>query len=478
MHWLRSFRGRVALFSALLILLIIVGLGAILRYFMQGLLIDSLDQRLEAQAEYYMPIRHYLSDDPFQISELPLPHLPRGDGPIAFIAFDPKGLLLLNRRVPPQLDIQQIWTLASQHIDNADGEFRFDNYPTEKEMWRLASTRHDGVTFVWAKHTRFLPIAMAKLDRAFLTMLPIALLLAGIGGWEIGRRTIKPVKKLAQRMRKIDAAGLDKRLEEDGSTSEIRELIQNHNKMLDRLERQFHQASRFSADAAHELNTPLTIIQSTVENRLRDENASDEDLRFCESMLEEIMRLKAMAQKLLMLAHSDAGKMRLSRETIDLSQLAEDLWEDIPLINPELAYESCITRGLIVEADNDLLRLAIQNLLTNAIRYNKHHGWVRLTVSYSNGMAEITVANAADPIPAEQAERLFDRFYRADAARAETSGSGLGLSLAKEIADAHHAELALCRNEGGVVAFRLSLACQSSLSVATRGFPRSLADTM
>ncbi|GHB90326.1 hypothetical protein GCM10007047_01270 [Cerasicoccus arenae] len=469
MRWLQSFRARVALFSALLILLIVAGLALTLRFMMRELLTDSLDQQLAARAEGYMPIRDFLSADPYQISEARLPQMPPFDVPITFLVYGEDGELLLQRRLPLHINPALVWE-EIQNESKADfSGFRYFDFSADSHVWRCAATQQNGIMFVWARRQYGVRIAMAKLDRAFLFLLPIALLTAGAGGWEIGRRTLRPVKALAQRMREIDADGLDRRLDEAGVTSEIRELIRNHNRMLDRLEKQFHQASRFSADAAHELNTPLTVMQSEVEAHLRSEDASSTDLRFCESMLEEIMRLKSMAQKLLLLAQYDTGQMPITRKKVDLSALIEDLWEDIPLINPELEFEAHIAPGVIVLGDFDLLRLLAQNLLVNAIRYNCRDGWMRVTLSFSGEQMELTIANTASPIPADQAARLFDRFYRADAARANSGGSGLGLSLAREIAEAHQADLALCRNDGDVVAFRLRMACQQILSTDSLG---------
>ncbi|WP_309398438.1 ATP-binding protein [Cerasicoccus maritimus] len=457
----------MALCSALLILGIISGLALTLRFTMKGLLIDSLDEKMHSQLDFYWPTRDTLSSDPYGIGDFHMPPMPPLENGAALVAYDEGGLLLMQRGNVGALNSDRLWEAAQDLPPAQAGGFHYFSYPKGTNEWRLAVSRENGVTFAWVVSQANVVLALAKLDRAFLVLLPFALITAGIGGWEIGRRTLRPVSVLAERMHEIDAAGLDKRLDERGATSEIRVLILNHNRMLDRLERQFHQASRFSADAAHELNTPLTVMQSEVEAHLRTVENSPADLRLCESLLSEIMRLKAMSQKLLMLARSDNGQMPIDRKSIDLSALVSDLWEDIPLINPELSYTAHMAPDVQVLADADMLRLLVQNLLVNAVRYNRPGGWVRVTLTANAAEAELTVANASSPIPPEQAERLFDRFYRVDASRTSASGgSGLGLSLAREIADAHHAELKLCRNDGGVAAFRLKLACDSGQAEA------------
>ncbi|MEO0796907.1 MAG: ATP-binding protein [Verrucomicrobiota bacterium] len=455
MRWFGSFRARVAIFSALLICLIVFGLAMSLRLVMRDLLVTSLDQHIRAQADHYSDVRHFLSIDPYQLSSDPLPSVPSAEIPVTFLAYDSDGVLLLNRRVPAHLSSSLIW----EDIDRELGTRAFDAYrcidfDSPKGSWRFVISRDGETTFVWGRPQRTVELAMGKLDRAFWFLLPLALITAAWGGWEIGRRTLRPVSNLAKQMREIDAAGLDKRLDESGAAMEIRELIRNHNRMLDRLERQFHQASRFSGDAAHELNTPLTVMQSEVEARLRSEDASPSDLRLCESILTEIMRLKSMAQKLLLLAQSDTGNLSTSLVRFDFATLVEDLWEDIPLIKPDLICESDLIWDVYIDADPDLLRLLVQNLLTNAIRYCRPDGSVKVVLRVIAGYAELTVSNTADPIPEPQSVYLFDRFYRTEEARANADGSGLGLSLAQEIAVAHQGDLTLCRNDSGVVAFR------------------------
>ncbi len=442
---------------------------------MEGLLVDSLDEKLKTQAEYFQPACDYLSEDPYDLWERPLPPMPPADASAAFLVFD-EGLILLQRSVPEELNIRIVWELIARLEFPEANTFSFVDYPdSESQEWRLAVVKRDGLFFVWAEEQGAVAVALSKLERAFLGLIPIALITAVVGGWEIGRRTLRPVLTLAERMREIDAAGLDRRINEAGATSEIRELIRNHNRMLDRLESQFHQASRFSADAAHELNTPLTVMQSEVEARLRCVEDSPADLRFCESLLTEIMRLKAMGQKLLLLARCDNGQMKIAPKEISLSELVVDLWEDIPLINPELAYEAEICPGLMVNADADLLRLLVQNLLVNAVRYNQPMGWVRTTLRQSGEDVQLTVANASRPIEEAQAGRIFDRFFRVDASRTSaTGGTGLGLSLAREIAQVHQAELKLSRNGGGVVAFSLRMPCTRLASINRPASGRSI----
>jgi signal transduction histidine kinase len=239
--------------------------------------------------------------------------------------------------------------------------------------------------------------------------------------------------------------------------------------MIDRLEASFHQATRFSADASHELKTPLAVMQGELENALQSAPTGSPEQQVFANLLEETQRLKTITRSLLLLAQADAGQLPLTREPINLSAALEGLKEDLEALAAESRLEVRFNAepDLRVRADWPLLRQAILNLLHNAVRYNDPAGYIEVTLASRNGQVELEVSNSGPGIPASDQARVFDRFFRVDAARGRrTDGVGLGLSLAREIVGAHQGRLVLKEGRPGHTRFALTLPDEHSAGAA------------
>lgn len=301
----------------------------------------------------------------------------------------------------------------------------------------------------------------ARFKRTFLITVPIALLLLAGGGWVIANRALKPVALITRTAKSVTAQGLDQRIPASaGSDSELSHLVGVINDMLDRLEKSFKQALRFSADAAHELKTPLTILQGVLDDAIQHAATGSDEQRRYSTLIEEVQRLKSIVQKLLILAHADAGQLALHLEPLDMSAVIESAIEDVGAIAPSLRLEQQITPGIIVQADPDLFKQVIQNLTSNAVKYNTRDGLIRFELEVRNDRALFTISNTGTRITETDREKIFHRFYRVDKSRSHAiPGSGLGLSLAREIIHAHKGDIRLNADPGDLVSFTLSLPC-------------------
>jgi signal transduction histidine kinase len=252
------------------------------------------------------------------------------------------------------------------------------------------------------------------------------------------------IQRLTATIRHVTAQGLDQRIPAGPEDRDFTELIAVFNQMLERLERGFKQASRFSGDAAHELKTPLAILQGRIEQAIHQAEAGSPVQIMLADILDEVRRLSSIAKKLLLLSHADAGRLGLHRVNFNVSELLMDLCEDARMLAPELRLTAGIAPGISMLGDADLIRQALNNMVTNAIKYNLEAGWITITAISKNGHIDISITNASDGISAADQTRIFERFYRADPARSRNiEGSGLGLSLAREIARAHGGDLTL-----------------------------------
>ncbi|MEI6891579.1 MAG: ATP-binding protein [Pontiella sp.] len=322
--------------------------------------------------------------------------------------------------------------------------------------WRVGLFCTPDVTLIVALDMNSFNAEINQLRTAFMISVPLGLLVLGVLGWFLADRAMRPVAAIADTAEGITARGLDQRIPMVGNDIELERLVSVSNDMLDRLEKSYHQAVRFSADAAHELQTPLTILQGELDNAIQTSKTGSEEQQRYSMLLEELRNLKAVVQKLLLLSHADEGRLKVNPQPVNLSHFIENAAEDIEFMAPELQIKTQIAEGIFVPADSALLNQTIRNMTSNAAKYTAQKGCVVFTVEQSRTEARFTIANTADCIPPEDRPLIFERFHRVEKSRS-TTGSGLGLSLAREIARAHGGDLVLNDYAAGMVSFTLSL---------------------
>ena len=298
------------------------------------------------------------------------------------------------------------------------------------------------------------------LARAYLTALPVAVLVAAFGVWWITRKALQPLQDVANAAEQIHAKALGQRLPQRSVNDKIGRLVHVLNDAFNRLERSFAQATRFSSDASHELKTPLTIMRGEIESALRSEVDNPRIESLLDGLLEQTERLSAIVEKLLLLSRADAGALTLRKEPVDLSAMCHELVEDAEILalRKKITTKFDISPAIAVYADESYLRRILLNLLDNAIKYNVDGGTVSISLGKSDSLAIFRIANTGPEIPPEHENRIFERFYRADPSRSsETVGSGLGLSICRELVLTHGGDIWLDRVQPGWTAFALTL---------------------
>lgn len=336
----------------------------------------------------------------------------------------------------------------------------FQTISTPAGEWRLGMMGSDDTILIVGLNTGQARAELNHLRNGFLLALPFALLGVGLGGWFVAGRALRPMRVIASTAEQVTARGLDQRIPLSHEDPEISRVIMVLNRMMDRLEKSFQQATRFSADASHELKTPLAIMQGELENALQEALPGSKEQQVFGNLLEEIQRLKTITSGLLLLARADAGQLKPGLETVDLSSLLEEILEDARVLAEEtlLEFDVEITPDIVVQADPVLLRTALLNLLVNAVKYNESGGKVLATLESRENQAFLTIGNSGPGIPEADKDRIFTRFHRVDAARQrQVDGIGLGLSLAREIVRAHDGELELKESWPGWTSFLLRM---------------------
>jgi len=286
--------------------------------------------------------------------------------------------------------------------------------------------------------------------------LPASLLIISLGGFWLSKRAMRPVARIASTAERITARSLSERLPVPDARDEIAKLTDVLNRMIDRLERSFRQARRFTADASHQIKTPLTIMRGEVEGILRQGTRHEAALI---GVLEEISGLTTMTDRLLLLARGDADQLELRRERVDLSALLRELAEDFSALGEErgIGLSVAVPEGLCVQGDASLLRQLFVNLLENALKYNRPNGTVSLASAAKDGVIEVSIVNTGRQIALEEQHRIFQPFDRGGAAGDGTRGTGLGLNIAQELARVHGGSVRLVRSGGGETEFLVDL---------------------
>jgi len=269
------------------------------------------------------------------------------------------------------------------------------------------------------------------------------------GAYWIAKQSLHPVRHLSHLAQEIQVQTLHQRLPAEGPPDELKELADAFNGMLARLERAFEQESRFIADAAHELRTPLANLRTNLEVVQQDSRATLSDYKEMSSVLERALsRLEKLVEDLLLLAK---GEKEIRTEPVEMEVLLNEIIQEIePLARThQIRVSLNITDQVIVLADTPLLSRAISNLLENGIRYNRPGGSVTVSVRRATSGVEICVEDTGIGIPLEAQSHIFERFYRVDRSRArDRGGYGLGLSIAAHIIQLHGGNIRLQSTPG------------------------------
>jgi two-component system OmpR family sensor kinase len=282
------------------------------------------------------------------------------------------------------------------------------------------------------------------------------------GGWWLARRMVKPVHEIIDQAESLEARTLDRRMDIHAETQEYERLVRVLNTMLARLDRAFDAQRRFTGDASHELRGPLTALRGEIELALRRPRSPDEYRRVLASNLQEVERLSQLSEDLLILARSDAGVIHPRLQRTDVLERARHVVGRLDGKASGKGVDVTVrhageTDGIF---DPGLLDQLLWNLLDNALKFTPPGGAVEVSVTGREDAVELRVEDTGPGLHDHELDRIFERFYRSDAARTpndETSGTGLGLSIVRAIADVHGGSVRAARRDEGGARFTVRL---------------------
>ena len=464
-------RTRLTLWNVLVMALALAALGGVLRVSVAHNLMASVDsdlsrqgkhtqQFLEAAARQWPDIQQGKGGPPKPIApkgaekgKPPFPRLPEDSGspsqwrtPIVEKLFDAQGKRLFGPEAEKPLDPRAL-ALA------AGGQETYSLIRIEGQRVRVYSAPIRGEGKIWGVTQAGYSLAevehsLGNLNRALLTLIPLALIAAGWSSLFVTGRLLRPVRHITQTAKRIGADDLSQRLSTRGN-DEFSELAATFNEMLERLSQSFEQQRRFTADASHELRTPLTVVKSVASRFLARADLPEDYRKGMERIDRAAGVMNGVAQDLLLLARADAGHFDLPLRPTRLADALDTALSCVPQQEGVTIHNRAQDTPLMVEGDeNHLARLFI-NLLDNAIRHTPPSGSVTLSAWQEGAAIFVTVEDTGCGIAPEDLPHVCERFYRADEARTrEKGGSGLGLAICRAIAQAHGGSLEITSAQG------------------------------
>jgi heavy metal sensor kinase len=283
--------------------------------------------------------------------------------------------------------------------------------------------------------------ALDRFRRVLFLSSPLLLLLASAGGYWLSRRALAPVDQITREARSISAQNLSRRLAVPHTRDELQRLSQTLNGMLERLEQAFWQITQFTADASHELRTPVALMRTRAEIALRRPRSEEEYRETLRQILEDLERISSLIENLMLLARADSGAEALQRTRINMvKSVGEACLEGRTLAETkQINFREELPESPVwIEGESNSLRRLFLILLDNAVKYTPPQGRITVSVHSSDGCAVTEVRDTGIGIAAEDLPHIFERFFRADRARSRENGSaGLGLSIGQWIAEAH-----------------------------------------
>ena len=371
---------------------------------------------------------------------------------------------------------------ASKGLITFETNRSFENAPLRIITFPVSEKNHINKIVQVASSLEDVEDALNTLLLILIIAVPLALLVASLGGQFLASKALKPVDHITQTARMITSQNLNQRINPPKVKDEISRLVETLNEMISRLDRSFRQVKQFSTDASHELKTPLTILKGEVEVALRKERVPHEYEQVLKSNLEEINRMSQIVEDLLLLSRADSGEIRLNKENMNLNEILNEVVAHVNVLaqSKNLRIETSNHHEEIhIFGDPLRIRALFLNLIENGIKYTEEGGSIHILLTKDtlvqdgkqSGRAQgeqgefvkVIVSDTGIGIAREDQERIFDRFFRVDKARSrEQGGSGLGLSICKWIVEAHRGKIEVESELGKGSSFIIKLPIFSS----------------
>lgn len=369
----------------------------------------------------------------------------------------------LQIQLPPLDSIPVTETLLTTVVEERDEDDR------HRIGWRRITLAPYDATYIVVAGSSLEPTdeELEALQSTLAYVVPIAMLLAGLGGWFLAHRSLAPVVAMAERARQIGGEDLSGRLPVVNPRDELGQLAGTFNELLARLEFSMKQQRQFMADASHELRTPVTTTRTAANVALQQKHREEEEYRRTLEIIEQqATRLSRIVEDMFTLARADAGTYPVRMQPMYLDEVIDEVADAARVVasTRHVDIEVRATRSASFVGDEELIRRLVANLLDNAVRHSPGGSSVRVELSATPTTYNLVVADRGTGIPAEHQPHVFERFYRVDVSRTRAStdgGAGLGLALARWVATVHGGHISLTESSAAGTTFSVSLPASS-----------------
>jgi heavy metal sensor kinase len=342
---------------------------------------------------------------------------------------------------------------------------QFDDRRMERKRFRFVSFVIDanGRTFLVQLGTPVGEVyeTLDAFRQYLLWLAPLVLLIAAVGGNWLSHRALAPVDALTGTARTIHVGNLGRRLDTPNTGDELQRLGETLNEMLARIESTVQRITEFTADASHELRTPVALIRAEAEVALGRERSDEEYRAALQHVLNESERMTRMLEQLLSLVRADSGSETIAMAQVDLAGLARDCvesWQKVAGYNGLRLNAAIPEQAIWVTGDGLALRRVLDILLDNAVKYSDAPGEIQVGIDSAEGRVSLRIRDHGPGLAAEEHAKIFERFYRVDKARSrKMGGAGLGLSIAQGIVQQHHGSITLRSAPGEGTEFCVAL---------------------
>lgn len=411
-------------------------------------LIKEVDRLLLDEAD---ELSEVLNQDPkgdAQIKSFEVGVVTRTYYPICFKVLNRDGVTLYVSKGFKEIEYTYSDKIAA-NVRNGKKTKENVRSPGKKTPYRMVNTpvyRDGSLAYIiqLGTHLRFVRKSLSNFKGNILAVFPIILVLGSLGGWILARKSVSPIGYVASKTKTITSKTLSERLNPRGTGDEMDDLIGTINGMIARLEGSFKRMAEFTADASHELKTPLCALRGEAELLLSKERGIQEYQEGLTHFIERFDYLNRMVNDLILLSKSDSSQVELNLVPLRLDLLVQDIANLFQVFAEQknIGLDIDLCQETTVMGDKMRLQQLFTNLIDNGVKFTPDGGSIRIRAERDGDFAKIEVGDTGMGIPEEERENIFKRFYRVDKSRSkEIGGVGLGLSIAEWIAHAHHGKI-------------------------------------
>jgi heavy metal sensor kinase len=450
--YFKTTRFKTTLWYSLLFLILELVIGFIIYFNLSESMSSHLDNSLSRQAE---SIYNYVKDAKVNLLNFQPDSVYTSPNDFVYdLIFDAVTLNMRNTYVEVQFNGKSVF--KTDNLRNHDLVFpdyksqnvaiySFSDTSLSDDNIRAAYLNKDLYKIVVAYPVRQINETLSTLVNIFIVIAPVFLILSIVGGAVISSKSLSRIDSIIKKTEEITTQNLDEKIDGEEFSDEYGRLVKKMNEMIQRIKSSILFMNQFSISASHELKTPLTILRGEIELALRSPKTNEEYKKILQSNYEETLRLINIVDKLFFISKVDHSVIKLKKQSIQIDEFLTKTVSPLKYIAEEKNMKITLNADLkaAAEIDPELMKLAISNLIDNAIKYGEHDSEI-LIEARKNSLNKIVinVINKGEGIPLEQIPKIFDRFYRVESSRnRDTGGVGLGLSVVKSIIDMHHAKV-------------------------------------